>query len=71
VQAWAAEGDLDPAEAVSNTFELEWPPRSGKVREFPEIDRVAWFDVEAARAKIMGSQAPFLDRLREALPNGD
>ncbi len=71
VQAWAAEGDLDPAEAVSNTFELEWPPRSGKVREFPEIDRVAWFDVEAARAKIIGSQAPFLDRLREALPNRD
>lgn len=71
VQAWAAQGDLDPAEAVSNTFELEWPPRSGKVREFPEIDRVAWFDVDAARAKIIGSQAPFLDRLLEALPNRD
>ncbi|MGZ4148987.1 MAG: NUDIX domain-containing protein [Actinomycetota bacterium] len=71
VQAWAAEGDLDPIDAVSNTFQLEWPPRSGRVREFPEIDRVSWFDVGAARTKIIGSQAPFLDRLQEALPNRD
>ena len=71
VQAWAAEGDLEPSEAVSNTFELEWPPRSGRVQEFPEIDRVAWFDVETARTKLIGAQAPFLDRLREASANRD
>jgi predicted NUDIX family NTP pyrophosphohydrolase len=71
VEAWAAEGDLDPADAVSNTFELEWPPRSGRVREFPEIDRVAWFNLDAARTKIIGSQAPFLDRLLKALSDRD
>ncbi|MGE5226154.1 MAG: NUDIX domain-containing protein [Planctomycetaceae bacterium] len=71
VQAWAVEGDLEPTDAASNTFELEWPPRSGRVREFPEIDRVAWFDVQTARTKLIGAQAPLLDRLREALPNED
>jgi len=63
VLAWAVEGDLDPETAVSNTFEMEWPPRSGRVREFPEIDRVAWFDLDEARVKIKAAQAPFLDRL--------
>jgi predicted NUDIX family NTP pyrophosphohydrolase len=63
VLAWAAEGELDPEMAVSNTFELEWPPHSGRVETFPEIDRVAWFDLVQAREKIKGAQAPFLDRL--------
>jgi predicted NUDIX family NTP pyrophosphohydrolase len=63
VLACAVEGDLDTETAVSNTFEMEWPPRSGRIREFPEIDRVAWFDLDEARAKIKAAQAPFLDRL--------
>jgi predicted NUDIX family NTP pyrophosphohydrolase len=63
VLAWAVEGDLDPETAVSNSFEMEWPPRSGRVREFPEIDRVAWFDLKKARVRIKAAQAPFLDRL--------
>ena len=67
VFAWALEGDLDPADAVSNTFETEWPPRSGRLQAFPEIDRVAWFDVTAARAKLIEAQVPFLDRLEEAV----
>ena len=68
VHAWAFEGDL-PAdfELDSNTFELEWPPRSGRVREFPEIDRVDFFDLEQARAKINAAQAELLDRLVSAL----
>jgi predicted NUDIX family NTP pyrophosphohydrolase len=64
---WAAEGDLDAGSAVSNTFELEWPPRSGRVQEFPEIDRAAWFAVDEARAKLVKGQVPFLDRLLEQL----
>jgi predicted NUDIX family NTP pyrophosphohydrolase len=67
VTAWAIEGDLDPAAAVSNTFEMEWPPHSGKKQEFPEIDRVEWFDVPSARDKIRSAQIPFLDRLQDAL----
>lgn len=67
VLAWALEGELDPADAVSNTFETEWPPRSGRLQAFPEIDRVAWFDVTAARAKLIEAQVPFLDRLEEAV----
>ena len=63
VLAWAVEGDLDPKTAVSNSFEMEWPPRSGRIREFPEIDRVAWFDLPDARVRIKAAQAPFLDRL--------
>ena len=65
---WAVEGDLDAAACVSNTFELEWPPRSGRIQEFPEIDRAAWFGLEAARAKLVKGQVPFLDRLAAALP---
>ena len=65
---WAAEGDLDAAAAVSNTFALEWPPRSGRMQEFPEIDRAGWFGIEAARAKLVTGQVPFLDRLLEELP---
>ncbi len=63
VQAWAVEGDLDPATAVSNTFELEWPPKSGRMQSFPEIDRVAWFDVDSARSVIVQGQRALLDRL--------
>jgi predicted NUDIX family NTP pyrophosphohydrolase len=67
VQAWALEGDLDPAHAVSNTYEVEWPPRSGRMQEFPEIDRVEWFGLEMARDKIKKAQVPFLDLLERAL----
>jgi predicted NUDIX family NTP pyrophosphohydrolase len=67
VVAWALEGDLDTSRAVSNTFETEWPPGSGEWRTFPEIDRVEWFDVQSAHAKIKQSQTPFLDRLERAL----
>jgi predicted NUDIX family NTP pyrophosphohydrolase len=63
VQAWALEGDLDPASVRSNTFSVQWPPRSGRMREFPEIDRAEWFGLEAARARINPAQAAFLDRL--------
>ena len=60
---WAAEGDLDATATVSNTFSLEWPPRSGRVQEFPEIDRAAWLGVDEARTKLVKGQVPFLDRL--------
>jgi predicted NUDIX family NTP pyrophosphohydrolase len=63
VHAWAIEGDLDPATSVSNTFEMEWPPRSGTPRTFPEIDRVAWFGPDDARRRLKSTQAPFVDRL--------
>ena len=64
---WAVEGDLDATATVSNTFELEWPPRSGRMQEFPEIDRAAWFGLEEARSKLLKGQVPFLDRLAERL----
>jgi len=67
VVAWGAEGDLDPEAAASNTFEMEWPPRSGRMRTFPEIDRVGWFGLDEAAKKIKGAQAPLLDRLVQAL----
>jgi predicted NUDIX family NTP pyrophosphohydrolase len=70
VTAWAVEGDLDPEAITSNTFEIEWPPRSGRTREFPEVDRAAWFDLGTAREKILAAQAAFLDRLAEQ-PYGD
>jgi predicted NUDIX family NTP pyrophosphohydrolase len=60
---WAAEGDFDAAAAVSNTFSLEWPPRSGRVQEFPEIDRAAWTTLDEARVKLVQGQVPLLDRL--------
>jgi predicted NUDIX family NTP pyrophosphohydrolase len=63
VHCWAAEADFDPAELNSNTFEIEWPPRSGALREFPEVDRAEWFAPEEARRKINPAQVPFLDRL--------
>lgn len=64
VHCWAAEGDFDPATLRSNTFSLEWPPRSGSEREFPEVDRAEWFGLEEARRKIIPAQADFLDRLK-------
>ena len=67
VTAWAAEGDLDPAGVRSNTFTLEWPPRSGLVREFPEIDRAEWFRLAEARPRINPAQMAFLERLCEEL----
>ena len=66
VHAWAVEGDLDPATAVSNTFTMPWPPGSSALAEFPEIDRVAWFTPREARRRIKEAQAPFVDRLEEA-----
>jgi predicted NUDIX family NTP pyrophosphohydrolase len=66
VHAWAFEGDCDPSTVTSNTFEMEWPRGSGRTREFPEIDRAAWFDTSAARAAILSAQARFLYEL-EAL----
>jgi predicted NUDIX family NTP pyrophosphohydrolase len=67
VHAWAIEGDLDPADAVSNTFEMEWPPRSGRRQTFPEIDRVTWFTPPEARVHLKPTQIPFVDRLVETL----
>lgn len=67
VRAWAAEGDLDPATAASATFEVEWPPGSGRLQPFPEFDRVAWFGPEQAMAKIVTAQATFVERLLAAL----
>ncbi|MGY1738018.1 NUDIX domain-containing protein [Geodermatophilus sp. SYSU D00684] len=64
---WAGEGDLDADAAVSNTFTIEWPPRSGRLQEFPEIDRAAWFGVDEARAKLVKGQVPYLDRLLDLL----
>lgn len=63
VLAWAVEGDCDPAAIHSNTFDLEWPPKSGKIQQFPEIDRFEWFSLDAAREKLVKAQTAFLDRL--------
>jgi predicted NUDIX family NTP pyrophosphohydrolase len=67
VAAWAVEGDLDADTITSNTFELEWPPRSGRTQEFPEVDRAGWFGLDAAREKLNPAQGAFLDRLRDLL----
>jgi predicted NUDIX family NTP pyrophosphohydrolase len=67
VSAWAAEGDLDADAVRSNTFTMEWPPRSGRRAEFPEIDRAGWFAIDVAREKLVAAQAEFLDRLVERL----
>ena len=70
VSAWAVEGDLDPGKVVSNTFSVEWPPKSGRLQEFPEIDRAEWFSMAAARKKILKGQLPILTALSERLGNG-
>jgi predicted NUDIX family NTP pyrophosphohydrolase len=67
VSAWAVEGDLDADSIRSNTFTMEWPPRSGRTAEFPEVDRAGWFDPGAARVKLVSAQAAFVDRLLERL----
>lgn len=67
VDAWALEGDLDPATSHSNTFPLQWPPRSGRWITVPEIDRVEWFTPDEAKRRIKETQIPFLDRLLDAL----
>lgn len=67
VIAWAVEADLDPTQAASNTFDLEWPPGSGLIQAFPEIDRVEWFDLPTARAKVKAAQIPLLERLASAI----
>ncbi|MEO5884196.1 MAG: NUDIX domain-containing protein [Candidatus Limnocylindrales bacterium] len=70
VVAWGMEGDLDPTAARSNTFEFQWPPRSGQFITIPEIDRVAWFAPDEARRRIKDTQIPFIDRLLTALDEG-
>ena len=70
VRVWALEGDLEVAHATSNTFDLEWPPRSGNVRAFPEVDRIEWAAVSEARTKLLKGQVPFLDRLMDAVAAG-
>src|SRR6185436_4029703 len=69
VKAWAVENDFDPATLVSNTFEMEWPPRSGRRQTFPEVDRAGWFTIEEARRKILRGQLPLLDELARARPH--
>ncbi|TWR31625.1 NUDIX domain-containing protein [Mucilaginibacter pallidiroseus] len=64
VHAWAIEGDIDHTQIVSNLFEMEWPPRSGKKQSFPEIDRAGWFDIETAKVKIIPGQSSLLDELQ-------
>jgi predicted NUDIX family NTP pyrophosphohydrolase len=70
VRVWALAGDLDENAVHSNTFEMEWPPRSGTTREFPEVDRAAWFDLETARRKLVRGQAGFIDRLTQLVREG-
>ena len=65
VTAWAIEGDLDVTLLVPGLFEMAWPPRSGRLQSFPEIDRAEWFDLDAARVKMLPAQQPLLDRLME------
>jgi len=67
VHAWAVRGDADVTRLVSNEFELEWPPKSGRVRSFPEVDRAEWFALDEARRRIKAAQEPFLDRLAEKI----
>jgi predicted NUDIX family NTP pyrophosphohydrolase len=71
ITAFAVRGDLDIEGTFSNTFELEWPKGSGSIKEFPEIDRVGWFSVAAARSKLLKGQQPLLDRLLAALEGGE
>jgi predicted NUDIX family NTP pyrophosphohydrolase len=70
IHAWAVEADCDPARITSNTFALEWPPHSGIVRQFPEIDRAAWFALEDARERIIPGQRELLDQLQRCLDDG-
>ena len=67
VTAWAVEADVDVRKIVSNSFEIEWPPRSGRRQKFPEVDRADWFEIPVARLKIVQGQLPLLDRLTQQL----
>jgi predicted NUDIX family NTP pyrophosphohydrolase len=67
ITAFAIEGDFDVSTVRSNTFEMEWPPKSGREQSFPEVDRAEWFSAEEARRKILPGQQPFIDRLLESL----
>ncbi len=71
VHGWAFFGDADPSKLRSERYEIEWPPRSGRRRSFPEVDRVAFFDAQAARIKMIAAQVPFIERTLEALARGD
>jgi predicted NUDIX family NTP pyrophosphohydrolase len=71
VMAWAAEGDIDPDSIESNTFDLEWPPKSGRMLVFPEVDRVAWVEPEEARRRLNRAQVELVDRLIAALEAGE
>jgi predicted NUDIX family NTP pyrophosphohydrolase len=70
VHAWAFRGDCDPSLLRSNTFEMEWPPKSGKRQSFPEVDKANFYSLKEAKQKILEAEAPFLDRLREKLSSG-
>ena len=67
VHAWVVEGEIDAASVRSNTFPMEWPPRSGKMQDFPEVDRGGWFTLDLAREKILNGQRAFLDQLERRL----
>ncbi|HEY7531264.1 MAG TPA: NUDIX domain-containing protein [Nitrospiraceae bacterium] len=67
ISVWAVEGDLEASSVRSNSFTVEWPPRSGRMQEFPEVDRASWFDLPTAERKLLPGQRPFLDQLREVL----
>ncbi len=71
VRAWAVRGDIDAGATTSNVFEMEWPPRSGERRTFPEVDRAAWFSVAEARTKLLAGQLPLLERLESIMGSGD
>jgi len=67
ITAWAFAGDCDPTQLRCNTFEIEWPPRSGRRQSYPEIDRAEWFGLDEARRKLIAAQRPLIDRLEKAL----
>ncbi len=71
MRVWAVLGDLDARATTSNVFEMEWPPRSGEQRTFPEVDKAAWFSLDEARAKLLTGQLPLLDRLESITRPGD
>ena len=71
VFAWALRADFDPSSLNSNTFSMEWPPKSGRQHDFPEVDKAAWFGLETARRKILKGQAPFLDQLVMRVENAN
>jgi|SRR5579862_2344462 len=71
VSAWAVRGDIDASSIASNTFEMQWPPRSGAMKTFPEVDRGAWFSLQVAREKLVAGQRPFLDELQTRIGADD